>query len=194
MAILIGLEERMNKRQLLFVTYPDEHLDEGLSYAIELAKAMAEDIVLLTVHKKDTLARKFEDVMAGVAFAEAGEHETAREMAAPKNGTAPDMSGKITELVLRASKAGVLLSAESTDQDVLAGIRSFVKRNAGIDKVVLGPSVTESEVLTSRDLNRLVRTASRPIVTMTRQSVKAAREARHPGDKAPLRYEPSVSY
>jgi hypothetical protein len=58
---------------------------------------------------------------------------------------------------------------------------------------VLSPAVTESEMLTTRDLNRLVRTASRPIVTMTRQSVQAAREARA-RKGAPLRYVPSSGY
>ncbi len=53
----------MGKRQLLFVTYRDEDLDVGLAYTIELAKAMYEDIVLLLVQKKDTLAKKFEDLM-----------------------------------------------------------------------------------------------------------------------------------
>jgi len=180
----------MNKRQLLFVTYNDEHLYEGLSYTIELAKAMAEDIVLLTVRKKDPLARTFEDLMAGVAFAEAGEHETARELTKPGNGSAKaKLNGRFTEMVLKASREGVHLSAESTEKDILAGVRSFVKRNEAVDKVVLSPSVTESEALTSRDLNRLVRSASRPVVTMTRQSVRAAREARARKD-APARYVP----
>jgi hypothetical protein len=58
------------------------------------------------------------------------------------------------------------------------GIQVYLRQNAGIDKVVLSPSVTESEILTTRDLNRLLRTASRPIVTMTRQSVQALKEAR----------------
>lgn len=185
----------MSKRQLLFVTYRDTNLDEGMSYAIELAKAMNEDIVLYTVRKKDTLARKFEDVMAGAAFAEAGEHETAREIACAEKSAAPiDYSGKITELVVKASKAGVHLSSESSDQDVVAGIRGYVKRHGEVDKVVLSPVVTESEVLTSRDLNRLVRTASRPIVTMTRQSAKAVADERCAEDKRPLRFEPSASY
>lgn len=183
----------MSKRQLLFVTYRDTNLDEGMSYAIELARAMNEDIVLFTVRKKDAIARKFEDLMAGVTFAEAGEHDTAREMVSPEASAAPhDNGGKITELVLKASKAGVHLSSENTEQDVVAGIRGYVKRHSEVDKVVLSPVVTESEVLTSRDLNRLVRTASRPIVTMTRQSIQALKHQRS-DEKPPLRYAPTAS-
>lgn len=168
----------MNKRQLLFVTYRNGngHIDEGFSYVIELARAMHEDIVLLKVRKKESIAGKVEDLMAGVAFAEEGEHETARELTTPPASAGGN--GAFTEMVLKASKAGVHLSSESTEQDVIAGVRGYVKQNPGVDKVVLSPAVTESEVLTSRDLNRLVRTASRPIVTMTRQSVRAARERR----------------
>jgi len=133
--------------------------------------------------------------MAGAAFAEAGEHETAREIACPETTAPIDYSGKITELVVKASKAGVHLSSESTEQDVIAGVRSYVKHHSEVDKVVLSPIVTESEVLTSRDLNRLVRTASRPIVTMTRQSAKAVtEEERCAEEKRPLRFEPSASY
>jgi hypothetical protein len=168
----------MGKRQLLFVTYRDEDLDVGLAYTIELAKAMYEDIVLLLVQKKDTITKKFENLMAGVAFAEAGEHETAQEMAAGSSRTnSIDYSGKITELVLKCSKAGVHLDVRESDQGVVAGIQVYLRQNAGIDKVVLSPSVTESEILTTRDLNRLLRTASRPIVTMTRQSVQALKES-----------------
>jgi len=185
----------MNKRQLLFVTYQDEHLDEGLSYAVELAKAMVEDIVLLLVRKKDSVKDKFDNLMSGVTFAEAGEHETASEMAA---GAAPGMSeaikGKITEMILMSSKAGIHLEVQNTDKDVVAGIRNYLKGNSHIDKVVLSPEVTESEMLTTRDLNRLVRTASRPIVTMTRQSVQAMKKNDASGREAAPHLETSVSY
>jgi hypothetical protein len=168
----------MKKSQLLFVTYQDEHVDEGISYAIELAKAMFEDIIILLVQKKETLKEKFDDLMTGVTFAEAGEHETAREIVAGAGRDLPAIvNGKITEMVLQSSKAGVHLEVRNTDKDVLAGVRSYLKGQDGIDKVVLSPAVTESEMLTTRDLNRLVRTASRPIVTMTRQSVRAMKEA-----------------
>ena len=181
----------MNKRQLLFVTYQDEHLDEGISYTIELAKAMIEDVVVLLVWKKDSLKEQFEDIMAGVSFAEAGEHETARRIASGRDRVLPEaLDRKITEMIVASSKAGVHLEVRQTDKDVLSGIRSFLKDQGNIDKVVLSPAVTECEMLTTRDLNRLVRTASRPIVTMTRQSVQAAREARV-RKGAPLRYVPS---
>jgi hypothetical protein len=184
----------MNKRQLLFVTYQDAHVDEGISYAIELAKAMLEGIVVLLVRKKDTLQDRFEDLMAGVSFAEEGEHETARRIVSGEGrGLPANIEGKITEMVLAASKAGVHLEVRNTDRDVVSGIRFFLKEQSGIDKVVLSPAVTESEMLTTRDLNRLVRTASRPIVTMTRQSVQAAREARV-RKGAPMRYVHSAGY
>ena len=178
----------MSKRQLLFVTYRDDNFDEGLPYAMELAKAMSEDIVLLLVNKKDRLAKKFEDMMAGVAFTEAGEHETAKQIAAP---VPADHSGRLSDIVVRASKEGIHLAVESMDRDAVAGIRSFVKEHADVDKVVLSPSITENEALTTRDLSRLVRTASRPIVTMTRQSVQALKEASR---RMTYRYEPSASY
>ena len=184
----------MNKQQLLFVTYQDENLDEGISYAIELAKAMVEEIAVLLVRKKDAMKERFEDLMAGVSFAEEGEHETARSLAKGEGrGLAADIDSKITEMVVASSKAGVHLQVQSTDKDVVAGIRSYLKGNTAVDKVVLSPAVTECEVLTTRELNRLVRTASRPIVTMTRQSVLAAREARA-RKGAPMRYVPSASY
>ncbi len=183
----------MNKQQLLFVTYQDEHLDEGISYAIELAKAMIEDIVVLLVRKKDALRERFEDLMAGVSFAEEGEHDTARKLAQGEERILPALDGKISEMIVASSKAGVHMEVQNTDKDVVAGIRSYLKGNTAVDKVVLSPAVTEGEVLTTRELNRLVRTASRPIVTMTRQSVQAAREARV-RKGAPIRYVHSAGY
>lgn len=184
----------MNKRRLLFVTYRDQNVDEGISYAIELAKSMAEDIVVLLARRPDSLQEHFENVMAGVAFAEEGEYETAQALQeGPERGLPAALDGKISEMVVASSKAGVHLEVRSTDKDVVAGIRSYLKGNTAVDKVVLSPAVTEGEVLSTRELNRLVRTASRPIVTMTRQSVQAAREARV-RKGGPMRYVHSAGY
>ena len=71
----------------------------------------------------------------------------------------------------RCKQEGIQVNVQHTDLDTVAGIRAFLKNHTGIDKVVLSPVMTEAGNVTSKDLNRLVRTASRPIVTMTRQAL-----------------------
>jgi hypothetical protein len=165
----------MGKRQLLFVTYGGENLEEGVSYAIELAKAMYEDITLLLVKKPTNLLDKLGNLMTAVSFAEADEHETAREiMAGDSIEKQAGYDGKLAELMARCKQEGISVNVQRTDLDTVSGIRSYLKNNSGIDKVVLSPVMTESGIVTSKDLNRLVRTASRPIVTMTRQACAVA--------------------
>lgn len=165
----------MGKRQLLFVTYGDENLEEGVSYAVELAKAMYEDITLLLVQKKNNLINKLGDLMTAVSFAEADDHETARQIMAGGSGNGQErLERKLAELTERCKLEGVQVSVQHTDLDAVAGIRAFLRDHTGIDKVVLGPAVTEAGNVTAKDLNRLVRTASRPIVTMTRQAIAAS--------------------
>lgn len=165
----------MGKRQLLFVTYRDENLEEGVSYAIELAKAMYEDITLLLVQKKSNLMDKLGNLMTAVSFAEADEHETAREIMAGGRAEAEGNHEKVLAgLVEKCRKEGIQVSVQNTELDAVAGIRTFLKNHAGVDKVVLSPAVTGSDNVSAKDLNRLVRTASRPIVTMTRQACGVA--------------------
>ncbi len=161
----------MGKRQLLFVTYGDENLEEGVSYAIELAKAMYEDITLLLVQKKSNIMEKLGNLMTAVSFAEADDHETARQiMAGGSEDGHERLERKLAELAERCKREGVQVNVQHTGLDVVSGIRMFLRDHTGIDKVVLSPAVTEAGNVTAKDLNRLVRTASRPIVTMTRHA------------------------
>jgi hypothetical protein len=161
----------MGKRQLLFVTYRDENLEEGVSYAIELAKAMYEDITLLFVQKQGRLMAKFENLMTAVSFAEAGEHDTAQQiMAEGTQGAQGVYEKEVDTIVRKCLQEGIHANVHASSLDALSGIRKFLKEHGGIDKVVLSPAITEAGNVTSKDLNRLVRTASRPIVTMTRQA------------------------
>jgi len=162
----------MGKRQLLFVTYRDANLEEGVSYAIELAKAMYEDITFLLVQKKENFMDKFETLMTAVTFAEAGEADTAREIMANTSASAGARHETLLAGLMDACrKEGIHASVEESSLDAVSGIRAFLKSHTGIDKVVLSPVITEAGNVTSKDLSRLVRTASRPIVTMTRQAV-----------------------
>ncbi len=164
----------MGKRQLLFVTYRDENLEEGVSYAIELAKAMYEDITLLLVQKKSNLLDKFETLMTAVTFAEAGEHDTARQVMAGSPDAAELSKKLLAKLKEKCAREGIAVQVRESDLDAVSGIRAYLKEHTGIDKVVLSPVITEAGNVTSKDLNRLVRTSSRPIVTMTRQAVGTA--------------------
>jgi L-lactate utilization protein LutB len=136
----------MGKRQLLFVTYRDENLEEGVSYAIELAKAMYEDITLLLVQKKSNLMDKIGNLMTAVSFAEADEHEAAREIMAGGRAEAEGNYEKvIAGLVEKCRREGLQVSIQNTELDAVSGIRTFLKNHAGVDKVVLSPAVTGSD-------------------------------------------------
>ena len=165
----------MGKRQLLFVTYRDENLEEGVSYAIELAKAMFEDITLLFVQKQSGLMTRFENLMTAVSFAEAGEHDTAKQFMTEGSTDRQEAYEKeLDAVVKRCLNEGIQANVHSTNLDAISGIRKFIKEHSGIDKVVLSPAITEAGNVTSKELSRLVRTASRPIVTMTRQACAVA--------------------
>jgi hypothetical protein len=165
----------MGKRQLLFVTYRDENLEEGVSYAIELAKAMYEDITFLFVQKQSGLMATIENLMTAVTFAEAGEHDTARQiMAEGQRDTKRVYEKELNAVVKRCLNEGIQANIQASDLDAISSIRKYIKEHSGIDKVVLSPAITEAGNVTTKDLSRLVRTASRPIVTMTRQACATA--------------------
>jgi len=154
------------KKQLLFVTYQDKDFDEGLSYAIDLAGAMNEDLTILMTHKK-SLLKKFEDIMTTVTFAEAGEHETAREILSEKTDNGYEK--KLNLLMEQCQNAGIITRVYKVGLDAMSAIKDFLKEKNTVDMVLLSPSITDNGNITSSDLQKLVRTASRPIVTMARQ-------------------------
>jgi len=162
------------KKQLLFVTYPNEELEDGLSYAVDLARTMNDGITVLLV-KREKLMKKFEDMMSAVAFAEEGLHETARYLA---SGNGPDGDG-LTRKSLEAiqgkcREVGVQVNIHSVTMDTVAAVKDFLRQSTGIDMILLSPEVTGDGAISGRDLQRLVRTASRPIVTMSRQAIMPA--------------------
>ncbi|HUI46251.1 MAG TPA: hypothetical protein VL122_09765, partial [Nitrospirota bacterium] len=131
----------MGKRQLLFVTFRDENLEEGVSYAMELAKAMYEDIILLLVRKKNNLMDKVGNLMTSVSFAEADDHDTGRATMSGASIDAEDRYEKmLANLVAKCRKEGIQVGVEETDLDAVSGIRTFLKKFAGIDRVVLSPA------------------------------------------------------
>lgn len=160
----------MKEKQLLFVTYHDENPDEGLSYAVDLAKTMNDGIEILLIYRRKVL-EKFDDMMTAITFAEADMPKTAREMISDdykkKN---EDYEKKVEALKEKCRKAGVTVGVSTAAADTVSAIKNLLRQNTRIDMVLLSPSITNNGNVTSKELNKLVKTASRPIVTMAKNT------------------------
>lgn len=151
----------MARKQLLFVTNSEGRADDGLPYALDFARTMDLGVSILMVVKK-ALKEKWDDVMTAVTFAESGEHDTARRFLSEKAGE------NIPGIEERCREEGIAAEVHTTSDDLLSAIAGLVQKQKGINMVMLSPSVTDNGVLSARELQRLVRTASRPVVTMAR--------------------------
>jgi len=160
----------MKRNQLLFVTYHDENFEDGLSYALDLAKTMNNGIEILMIYKRKVL-EKFDDMMTAITFAEAGEHQTAKEMISEdykkKN---EDYEKKLATIKEKCTKSGIAVDFSTAAMDAISAIKNILRQNAKIDMVLLSPSVTNDGNVNAKVLNKLVKTASRPVVTMAKQA------------------------
>ena len=163
-------EKRMKRNQLLFVTYYDENFEDGLSYALDLAKTMNNGIEILMIYKRKVL-EKFGDMMTAITFAEAGEHQTAREMISEdyKNQN-EDYEKKLATIKEKCTKSGIAVDFSTAATDAISAIKNILRQNTKIDMVLLSPSVTNDGNVNAKVLNKLVKTASRPVVTMAKQT------------------------
>jgi hypothetical protein len=163
----------MKGKQLLFVTYHDEKSDEGLSYAVDLARTMNDGVGILLIYKRKVLD-KFEDVMTAVTFAESNEHKTARELISDDlKAKNDDLEKKMSRMAEKCRDAGVTVEVSTAAMDAVSAIKNILRENPKIDLVLLSPSITNDGHITAKMLNRLVKTASRPIVTMAKQAHSA---------------------
>ncbi len=159
------------RKQLLFVTYESEDMDEGLCYAIDLAKTMDKDIAILVANSKKTLRERFDDLMTAVTFAEANDHEGALQVMARGESAGEEAPDKKAGLLAeKCRESGVTVNIHAATADLFSSIRDFLGQKSGVDMVLLSPSITDNGNVSARELNRLVRTASRPVVTMARQA------------------------
>jgi hypothetical protein len=166
--ILRKLEIKMRKKQLLFVTYYDEDFGEGLPYAFNLAKMLNEGITILLIYKKK-ITERFENIMTAITFAEANEDKTARQLMR-ENIVKDEKMGSLCE---KFKQEGINVDICTDKADVLSAIKDFLRQRATIDMVLLSPNVTDNGNMKARELNRLVKMMSRPIVTMARQALLA---------------------
>lgn len=158
------------KRMLLFVAYINDDFDAGLTYAAELARLMGKGIAMLVIDN-NSFIDTFEKIMTGSTFAEANEHVTALSVLSEDNRV--ELDQKIESSRQICSNLEIPFSVHTSQFNMLKAIDELMGRKKGIDMVLLGPSITENGNITSSELNKLVKTASRPVVTMTRQGSEA---------------------
>jgi len=160
------------RRDLLFVTFMNEHYEEGLSYAIDLARTLGKGLSALLVHeKKKNLAEKFSDIMSAAAFAEAGEHDAARELICARELEL--MKEIAATYETKCGAAGVKLSLTTSELDAVQAVRAYIKEHQPVDMVLLSPPAAQDGSVSARELNTLVKTAGRPVVTINRQACVA---------------------
>jgi hypothetical protein len=162
----ISEEIKMRKKQLLFVAYYDENFGEVLPYALNLAKMLNEGITILLIYKK-RITENFENLMTAITFAEAGEDKTAGQLM--KEKIVKDE--KIVSLLEKFTQKDVNVDVCSEKAGAISAIKNFLRRKVLVDMVLLSPSVTDSGNMKARELNRLVKTISRPIVTMAKPTL-----------------------
>lgn len=151
------------KENLLFVT--KGRSCEGVCYAMDLARSMNAGLVMLMVFEKQH--HSFEDMMAAVAFAEAGDRGTVKElMEAEENARKEEVRGEIAEVTRRCKEGSVEFTHHIAAGDPLSAIKKFLKGATGIEMVLISPALLESSKLP--DIRKLLREISRPVVTMSR--------------------------
>lgn len=153
------------KKKLLFVTYCDAQPENGLSYVIELAKIMHEDLTIFLL-KKRRISRQVDELMTAVTFAEANEQETARQMV---TGDCKEDVKIPDRLLGTCYQSGIHVDICSSRADVVSAVKECLRQRNGIDIVLLAPNITEREKFTGKKLQRLMSTVTRPLVTLSRQ-------------------------
>lgn len=154
------------KKKLLFVTYLDEHPADGLSYVIDLARILHEDLTVFLLYKRK-ISKKIDNMMTAVTFAETGEHNAARETVKDRERVNGNYFGL---LVGKCQESGINVDIQPFKSDVVTALEDYFKRKNGIDMVLLGPNVADNGNVSSREIKKLLHTVSRPIVTMARQT------------------------
>ncbi len=156
------------RRNILFVTSQDGSVNDGLRYVIDLARVTQKGIAVLMLYKEN-ISEWIEDWMTAVTFAEANEHETARGVL---NGSAHygTPGKKLLDIQEKCMESGISTNIYTATEDIPSALKGLLKRDRSIDLVLLSPNITGNGKLTARDLRKLLRTVSMPIVTLTRNA------------------------
>lgn len=151
----------MPGQEVLYVAYRDEPLEEGISYALYLSSLLGESLRVVLLNR-NSIGKKFNDLMVAVTFAEANEQETARKILS--GGDDDKESSSIQNyLMQRCNEAGVKATVHIGLEATVLVVMNFLRQKK-VDIVILSPAVSSSRPI----LNKLIKLSSRPVITMAR--------------------------
>lgn len=156
------------KKKLLFVTCLDEHMGEGISYVIELAKAMNEDLTIFLIRKR-SFCEKLDDIMISATFAEFNEYEAGRFIAGLERAH-ESADKKLTGLFGQCQASGINVAVVSSMADTFPAIVQYLRQRNGVDMILIGPNIADHSNLTQRKLRKLSYMVARPVVAIARQT------------------------
>lgn len=153
----------------MLVIHHDENLEDGLPYAIELTRIMQKALSILIIYRRKVIER-FEDFMIATTFAETSEFKTAKELITNDlRGRGIDYEERLRSIQERCNSVGVdFLGVNTSSENILSAIGNLTKGDSSIEMVLLSPSITQDGHISAKELQRLVKEISRPIVTMAR--------------------------
>jgi endonuclease V-like protein UPF0215 family len=77
-------------------------------------------------------------------------------------------------MVEQCRSMGIEAGMTTTHGDLVPAISSALRNSRAVDMVILSPSITRDGNVSAKELQRLVRTASRPVVTIARNQLAIA--------------------
>jgi len=156
----------MTKEKLLFVTEGGNDCDNGFTYILELAKTLNAGISMLMVYH-EKIIETCEDAMSAVAFAEAGDLNTVKELMSSQQKNIKDTAeNKIREMTEKCLEDSVPFTYQIAAGDAVTSIRDFLKNRPEIDMVLLSPNLSAGKKCF--DLKKLIKNITKPIVTISR--------------------------
>ncbi len=156
----------MSNKELLYIAYCDERLEEGISYAMYLSRLRSESLQILLLNRNgmDSGLSRFDELMAAAVFAEAHDLETARGILS--GGGAQATATLQQYLVEKCESQGIAASVHTGVEGCAPAIVGFLEA-AAVELVLLSPGVSECRDI----LAKLLESSPRPVVTMVRGTV-----------------------
>ena len=157
------------RKKLLFVTKGNDDYEEGFSYVLELSEIVKTDITILIIYDKP-LMKSLEDRMAAIAFAEAGETKTAKEVSEEwLREMDKDTLRKTESLIIKycINTPPLKINYKTAVGDIVSNIKKVVEHEPAVDMVLLSPSLSGKGVINTI---KLLKNISKPIVSLSKLS------------------------